>query len=430
MKNLTYKTHISLLFFSLAYNVQAAVAEESSRNTFIDVGLGTTFSNNVYKTLDNQINGTSTTADVEFDYNRQKATNTINFNYQAEYSIESEEELQDGIDWSGQAKVSQQVYSKNLIFDLEHIHQGYLLDQSQPDISTNNNDKDLLTLGMYWVIPYSQQSSFILSAAHTETWFTGSNSASDSSSNEAGLDWDYKINNKAQIEINSSATSSKFDDFDSTYYEYSLGSTYTQLYRLGSYSLAAGQTWTDGLNEVYSGWYYTLNIDAEFSRHLLSFISSRELTNSSSNFGDDESITFNQNVLYWYTYASLEHQYKMKNDKVTHSIRFYFERNDELISVEDTSDFKDVIDKYGVSGQLTWKITEQLSSSLSASYYQSDLANDSLKKFADTELSAQYNFNSSFYIQLIAAYEIQNSIDEQSGYNEQSYTARIAYRFY
>ena len=426
LKNIKY---FGIFFVSLTINANTDDTQIQTRDSFIEVGLGETFSNNPYKTYSNTVNGFSTTADIEFDYIRQDNTNTIDLNYTAEYSKESEEELQDGIEWKGQAAISQQIFTRNLIFNLQHQHLGYLIDRSLANTSTNNNDKDLLQAGLRWVIPYSLQASFILSATHTETWYEGSGGPSDESSNEAQIDWQYILNNKAQFQLNSSASGSKFDDYDTTYNEYSIGATYTQQYLLGSYSLSLGETWTDGLNESYSGYYYSLFADALYKRHLFTLNASRELTNSSSNFENEETITFNSNSLYWYSYVSLDHQYDLYKNKLFSTVRLYFERNDELTSIEDTTNFQSVIDKYGVSGQLTWKITDELSSTLTASYYESDLSDYSLKRFFDSELSAKYRFSNAFYVQLIAAFEKQGSTDQNAGYQEQSYTARLAYRY-
>ncbi|MFT6925953.1 MAG: hypothetical protein ACJAZP_001547 [Psychromonas sp.] len=419
----------SIFLFALSFQAHAAAATTDNKSSFIELGAGYTVSDNIYKSADNEKTGSSATADMELGYKNKLASTDITLNYYTEYTKENAAELEDNNYWTGNALISQQVFSKNLLFNLAHTRQRYLIDLSQADNEDNQNEKDLLDAGLKWFIPYSPRTSFVAGVNHTETWYAGDTSTSDYNTNEGQFSWQYALTEKIQVEIEYSGSKKMFDNYDDTYTEHNLGTRLTQSYRLGTYSVNLGKTWVNGLTNTYDGEYYGLTANAEIRRHLFTFNASRTLTNSSTEVGTDDSTSSNENQLFWYTTLSLEHRYIMLDDKLITNLRFYYNNNDQVATLDGTDIDTYIKDKYGAFGELTWSLTESLSSSLSVDYYKSDLSTNEINKFTETEVSAKYYLTKSLYIQLSAAFKKLDYTQSSSGYEEQYYTSRIAYRY-
>ncbi|PKH01081.1 hypothetical protein CXF72_18775 [Psychromonas sp. MB-3u-54] len=413
-----------IFFFALLFQAHAAVSATDEQSSFVEIGAGYTVSDNIYKSADSKKTGSSATADMSLGYKQTFTTTDIALNYYTEYTQENEKALQNDNYWTGNALISQQVFNKNLLFNLEHTRRRYLIDPSQAD-DNNQNENDFLKAGLQWSIPYSNRTTFMLGADHTETWFAGNSATSDSNSNQGLLSWQYALSEKAQVEVSYSGSEKKFDNFNERYRQKKLDTKLTRSYLLGTYSLNIGETWVDSRSEQNNGEHYGFTINAQIRKHLFTFNSSKTLTDSSREFETAEPIAFVENTLFWYTYLSLEHQYIMLNDNLVSNLRFDFQRSEQLTAIDEL----DVEDKYGAFGELTWSLTESLSSSLSVSYYRTNLTSSAIKKVTEAEVSAKYNLTPSLYIKLSAAFEKQDDMQNTSGYKEQYYTSRIAYRY-
>jgi hypothetical protein len=420
----------SIFFFALLFQTHAAAsathaAATDEQSSFVELGAGYTVSDNIYKSADNKKTGTSATADMALGYEQNFTSTDIALNYYTEYTKENATDLQDNNYWTGNALISQQVFSKNLLFNLAHTRRRYLIDPSQASDDNNQDENDFLKAGLQWSIPYSARTTFVLGADHTETWFASDAARSDSNSNEGLISWQYDLSEKAQVQLSYSASEKKFDDFNERYRQQKLDAKLTRSYLLGTYSLNIGQTWVESLSGKNNGEHYGFTINAQIRKHLFTFNASETLTDSSREFETDQPLAFVENTLFWYTYLSLGHQYIILDDKLVSNLRFDFERSDPLTATDELN----VEDNYGAFGELTWSLTENLSSSLSVSYQRTDLTSSAIREVTEAEVSARYNLTQSLYIQLSAAFEKQDDTFDTPGYEEQLYTSRIAYRY-
>ncbi|ABM02285.1 hypothetical protein Ping_0425 [Psychromonas ingrahamii 37] len=453
----------SIFFFALLFQTHAAASTTDKQSSFVELGAGYIVSDNIYKSTDNKQTARSATADMALGYKKKFTTTDIALTYDAEYTKENKEELQENNYWTGNALISQQVFSKNLLLNLAHKRRRYLIDPSQANDENNQNENDFLKAGLQWSLPYSDRTTFIVGADHTETWFAGDGAKSDSNSNEALISWQYALSEKSQVQVSYSGSKKKFDDLNEEYRQQKLDTKLTRSYLLGTYSLNIGKTWVDSLSAKNNGEQYGFTINAQMRKHLFTFNASKTLTDSSREFETDQPIAFVENSFFWYTSLSLEHQYIILNDKLVSNLRFDFERSDQLTAIDEI----DIKDKYGAFGgltwslteylrsdlsvsyrrtdltssaikkvteagalgKLTWSLTENLSSSLLVSYLRTDLTSSAIKKVTEAEVSAKYNVTHSLYIQLSAAFEKQENIQKTSGYEEQHYTSRIAYKY-
>lgn len=419
---------ISLFCIACGSQANAAAADNENRSKFIEVGTSYEYSDNIYKLSNNEKSGNTALIDLELGYKQQQASNNIALNYYTEYAKDIDNDQPDSSYWIGSSSISQQLFTEKLLFNLAHTRQRYLINESKPKLDENQSERDLLDLGLQWSIPYSSRTTFILGLTHTEAWFNNSNS-SDSNTNEGKISWQYTLNEKSNVQLSYFGSENRFDDFDNTYTKQKLDARFSSKYRLGNYSINTGQTWVDGSspNDTYSGMHYGLTIDTLIRRHLFVLSASREQSNSSQQIGESTELDFSENQLFWRTQISLSHQYTMLDDRLVSNIRLYFNNNDVIETINGT-DARDT-NKYGAYGQLVWSITEKLSSSLSADYYESELSTGSSKIYSQAEIYARYNIIDSLYIQCSAAFEKQRDIQGSPGYEEQHYTTRIAFRY-
>ena len=425
INNIPAQSCPSIFFFFLFFQTHAAASTADEQSSFVELGAGYTLSDNIYKSAENKKTGRSATADMALGYKQKFTTTDIALNYYTEYTKENATDLQDNNYWTGNALISQQVFSKNLLFNLAHTRRRYLIDPSQADDDDNQNENDFLKAGLQWSIPYSDRTTFIVGADHNKTWFAGGAATGNRNSNEILISWQYALSEKTQIQVSYSGSEKKFDDFNERYKQQKLQTKLTRSYLLGTYSLNIGQTWVDSLSEQNNGEHYGFTINAQIRKHLFTFNASKTLTDSSREFETDQPIAFVENKLFWYTSLSFEHQFIISEDKLVSNLRFNFERSDQLTAIDELN----IKDKYGAFCELTWSLTESLSASLSASYYRTDLTSSAIKKVTEAEISAKYNLTQSLYIKFSGTFEKQDDIQSNPGYKEQHYTSRIAYRY-
>jgi len=426
MSNNTIRIYITLSSFSILYEGSALASEAYARNRFIEVGAEYEYSDNIYKAPNRKKDGTTTTAGIELGYEQNKANNRISLNYYAEHSETSEADLQSNSYWVGHSAISQDVFSKNLLFNLEHTRQRYLIDQTKTALDSNQDERDLLTAGLQWRIPYSPRVIFILGATHTQTWFK-EEKINNNSTNEGQVSLQYAFDNISQIRLSYVRSQNKFDDFDYTYDEHSLDVRFTRQYLLGNYAFNAGGNWVNASSEKYDGYHYGFTIDAKFHRYLFVFNASQVLTNTSAQVGTDDELDFSNNQLFYRTNVALQQQYTSLDERLLSTIRLYYD-NDDAIASMNGSDIRDQ-DRYGAYGELTWSFTNKLSANLSLNYYSAELSTSDTKKFAEAKIGSRYSLNSSLYIQFTVSFEKQHSMQNSAGYEEKNYATRIAFRY-
>ncbi|QUM81051.1 hypothetical protein HWV01_12545 [Moritella sp. 5] len=426
MSNNTIRIYITLSSFSIFYGGSAIASEADARNKFIEVGAEYEHSDNIYKLPNRKKDGTTTTAGIELGYKQSKANNRITLNYYAEHSETSEAELQSNSYWVGNSAISQDVFSKNLLFNLEHTRQRYLIDQTKTGLDSNQDERDLLTAGLQWLIPYSPRVIFILGATHTQTWFK-KEKINDNSTNEGQVSLQYAFDDISQIQLSYFRSQNKFDDFDYTYDEHNLDVSLTRQYLLGNYAFNAGGNWVDTSSEKYDGYHYGFTIDARRHRHLFIFNASQVLTNTSAQVGTDDELDFSKNQLFYRTNISLQQQYTSLDERLLSTIRLYYDNDDAITSI-DGSDIGDQ-DRYGAYVKLSWSFTHKLSANLFLNYYNAELSTSDTKKFVEAKIGSRYNLNSSIYIQFTVSFEKQNSMQNSAGYEEKNYATRIAFRY-
>jgi len=425
MSNNTIRIYITLSSFTILYGGSALASEADARNKFIEVSAGYEYSDNIYKSP-NRKKDETTTAGIELGYEQSKANNRITLNYDGEYSETSKADLQSNSYWVGHSAISQDVFSKNLLFNLEHIRQRYLIDQTQTALDSNQDERDLLTAGLQWLMPYSPRATFILGATHTQTWFK-EEKINDNSTNEGQVSLQYAFDDISQIRLSYVRSQNKFDDFDYTYDEHSLDVRLTRQYLRGNYAFNAGGNWVDTSSEKYDGYHYGFTIDARLHRQLFIFNASQVLTNTSAQIGTDDELDFSNKQLFYRTNISLQQQYTSLDKRLLSTISLYYNNDDAITSINgsDTGDQ----DRYGAYAKLTWSFTNKLSANLLLNYYNAELSTSDTKKFAEAKIGSRYDLNSSIYIQFTVSFQKQNSMQNFAGYEEKNYTTRIAFRY-
>lgn len=417
---------ISLLSFSMVEAAETDLEHEDVKDRFIEIGGKFEYSDNVHKLDTKKRSGTTLIADIEAGYQQQQENSKIKLNYYAQCGDESEDTQANNCYWIGNTYVSQAIFTDNLLFNLNHNRQRYIIDQTQPNLDQNQNERDLLDVGLQWFIAYSTRHTFILGVTHNEAWFDSSGN-SDSNSNEGELNWRYSLNEKSEFQLSYIGSDNNFDDFESNYQEHQVDARITHKYRLGSYSFNYGKTWIDGNDSNDNGGHYGVEIDALIRNHQLRFNASRALTNSSQQIGESNELDFSENQLFWRTQVSLDHRYTLIDDRLLTNIRVYFSEDDNIVTIN-SSNTEDQ-SRYGTTAEIDWAVTYKTRINLSADYYQTELTSNNKKKYMQTELYGRYNIVESLYIQFSIAYEKQAEMLGSPGYSELSCATRIAYRY-
>lgn len=430
INKLFMKIYITVFTAAFLYQANVKAADTlASHSKFIAIGSEYQHSDNISKTASGEKSGASILANIELGYAQQSENNGITLNYSAEYRDQIKNEVEDSNYWAGKSKITQNLFSKNLRLSLEHNRQRYIIDQKKANLAANQSERDRLDLGLQWFIPYSRRTMFVLGGAHEEIWFQNDGSV-NSNSNSGQASWQYALNQKVQLQLGYFGSENNFDNVDNVdndYQEHNLDAKITSQYRLGTYSLNIGKNWIQGSDSDYHGLNYGLSIDALIRRHLLQLNLSREITNSSQQIGESNELDFTKNSLFRRTSVSLDHQYTVIEQRLVSNVRLYFDNDSDISSTESVTN-KDR-NRYGVYTQLSWSITEKLISSISVDYYDRDISGGEQSKYREAEIYGRYNINNSLYIQLTAAFEKQIFAQSNSGYEEQRYSTKIAFRY-
>jgi len=420
---------ISICFFIinsvLASNVFAKDDDESENRfiDFIEIGTSYEYSDNIYKASDDEITGNTKSADISVGYKKVLPTTNISLKYNAEYSDTSEDDLDDSNYWIGISALSQQVFSKNLIFNFNHVRQRYILNQNEAALESNTDEKDSLSGGLQWSIPYSAKSSFVLGLTRSQVWYDD-NDSNDYGSNIGKASWQYALDERSQLQLIYTGSQKDFNNVDYTYTEHNIDAVLVREYKLGNYSFDIGQSWIETDSSDYTSTNYGFNIDATIRQHYLAFNASYELTNTADQIGTDNDIDSTDYEIYEQTNLSVQYQYSSSNKRLTNSLRLYY-INDQNIDDSDSLDK----DQYGIYGGVNWALTNKWSWNVAFNYYELHYESSGTKKYTDTEISTRYNFTSSLYLQLSAASENLQYVDSSNDYQEQVYTTRIAYTY-
>jgi len=420
---------ISICFVIInAFFANHALAKGDDENEdrwidFIEIGTEYEYSDNMYKTSDDEITGDTKRADISIGYKKVLPTTNILLKYNAEYSDTSEDDLEDSNYWIGTSAISQQVFSKKVIFNLNHVRQRYILNQNEADLESNTDEKDSLTAGLQWSIPYSAKSSFLLGLTRAQVWYD-KNESNDYGSNIGKVSWLYALSEISQFQFIYTGSQKDFDNVDYTYTEHNLDAVLTRQYKLGSYSFDIGQSWVEADNTSYTSSNYGFNIDAQIRQHLFTFSTTYELTNTADQIGTDNDVDSTDYEIYEQTDVSLQYQFNSINKRLSNTLRLYY-INDQNIDDSDSLDK----DQYGLYGGVNWALTNKWSWNIAFNYYELHYQSGGDKKYTDTEIGTRYNFTSALYIQFSAESKNLQYVESANDYQEQVYTTRLAYTY-
>jgi hypothetical protein len=400
--------------------------EQFSRSKFIEVGAEYEYSDNIYKIANDEQSGSTVIGDIELGYEQQSDSNTIVLNYYTKYEGQSENALENSSYWIGKSALTQELFSKNILFNLAHSRQRYIIDENKTNLAGNQDERDVVDLGLKWLLPFSQRTTFVFGVAHEEIWFDNSNN-NDSNSNTGQTSWQYALSKTMQLQLSYMGSEHKFDGLDSDYRQHNLDAQITGQYRLGTYLLSMGETWIQGSDYDYNGQHYGLSINALMRAHLLQLSASRTLLNSAQQVGEPNELDFSGNSVFWRSKISLDYQYTMLDGRLVSKARLYFSNDDNILMIN--SGATEDKNRYGTYGELAWSVTKKFSSGISADYYKEELNSGDNKKYTEAKVYGRYNINDSLYIQCSATFEKQTDIQVTPGYQEQHYSTRIAFRY-
>ena len=331
--------------------------------------------------------------------------------------------MEDSNYWVGTSALSQQVFSKNVIFSLNHVRQRYILNQNEADLESNTDEKDALNAGLQWSIPYSATSSFLVGLTRAQVWYDD-NESNDYGSNIGKISWQHAFSEISQLQFIYTGSQKDFDNIDYTYTEHNLDAVFTRQYKLGSYAFNIGQSWIDNDDTSYTSTNYGFTIDAQIRQHLFTFNTTYELTNTADQIGTDNDVDSTDYEIYEQTDVSLQYQFNSINKRLSNTLRLYY-INDQNIDDSDSLDK----DQYGLNGGVNWALTNKWSWNVAFNYYELHYESGGNKKYTDTEIGTQYNFTSSLYIQFSAESKNLQYVQSSSDYQEQVYTTRIAFTY-
>jgi len=429
MKKLSVQISNCLLPLAIFYHPTLTAAEQktnqsAAQSNFIQLGAEYEYSDNIYKASINPESSKHTRADIELSYAKEHDTNNIALNYKAEYTNESNNQLDDSRFWSGKGIFSQEIFTKNLLFGLVHERERFTVDENKASVSSNETDRNILTVDQQWFIPYSDRSNFILSVEYSQAKFHEF-SSKDNTSNTGAASWQHRLNRQLQIQLSYSNSNVEFKTDSNSYRKHQLNAQLSGKYSLGNYSLTFGESRADYQNEQYNGANYMLEVDALIKRHLLTLSAARNLSDSSRRQGNSNELDFFHNQLVWTTQVNLSHQYTMLDGRLTSSSSVYFNKDQAIINISETQDS----DSQGISTQLDWPITTNWNAGLFLHYKQSDLYSGDKKKQTEAIISSRVNIADSLYLVFRIGWDQQEFNLNNSTSTEQTYATRIVFRY-
>jgi hypothetical protein len=427
MLNNIKKGFFLLLFCYQTVTIAYEVEQENPLNQLVNsirIGTEYKYTDNIYKSVDNQEINQRLKADIELSYKRQRKTNSVFLNYHAEYQDESKNPLKNSSFWTGKALVSQQVFSKNFIFGAQHERQRFIIDQSKASLSSNQTERDLLAVEQYWHAPYSERARFSLHIEHARAKFNDYESK-NSTNNSGDISWQHKFSKKLQLDISYTYSENNFKEDYNTHNKQKVEASLIISHQFGLYLIAVGNNSIQYQNNESDGINYRLKVDVLIKQHFFVFQTSRVLTDSSFRDGYENELDFFKNQLLWSAQTSLTHQYTMIDERLLSESRLYF-NFDESISIINTPQSTQ---NRGFNSQLNWKIDEQWNLLFFAHYRHEKLYAGTQKRLIETSLSGRFNITQSLYLQMSVNWEDEELTDTGIGYDETSYITRITYTF-
>lgn len=405
----------------------AAIANDlpgSVSESYISLGLEHTQSNNISQSSDNAQSGFEQRADVGVGYFNQTATNFTALDYSVYYATYSDE-LDDDSDISGNLSITQEIFTPNVLLNLNHFRRQYLLDQSGVDDADNSGSRDVFTINPVWNIPYSRRAGFELSYDYTLTRYSD-DTDEDTDRNGVGVTWYNKLTPKARFELSTDVSQVEYRNTGFDYEEVTVDASVNGELLAGTYLVQLGysRVMLDSGDE--QGGVFKLSYAYQFDRHYLSMSAQRELSDSSLGLGtdslDNEDESYDDNEILWIDRVELQHRFTITN-RLSNSNTLYYQQETSV-----TTDETDP--RWGASASLDFQNTKKISSFISLDYSESTISTDFDKQVTNATIGGRYLIRPQLSLSLQANYEDQSiNDDEDSSYDELSYTARIEFKY-
>ncbi|WP_160060370.1 hypothetical protein [Psychromonas sp. L1A2] len=397
----------------------------SISESYISFGLEHIQSNNINQSSDNEQSGFEQRADIGIGYFNQTATNFTALDYSVYYSTSNGDELDDDSDVSGSLSITQEIFSPNLLLNLNHFRRQYLLDQSGVDNPANSGSRDVFTINPVWNIPYSRRAGFELSYDYTATRYSDDEDE-ETDRNGVGVTWYNKLTPKARFELSTNLSQVNFRNTGFDYKEVTVDASIDGELLAGTYLVLLGYSRVilDAGDE--EGGIFKLSYGYQFDRHNLSVNLQRELSDSSLGLGtdnlDNEDDSFDDNEVLWIDRVDLQHRFIITN-RLSNSNTLYYQQETSV-----TTDETDP--RWGASVSLDFQNTKKISSFISLDYSESTISTDFDKQVINATIGGRYLIRPQLSLSLQANYEDQSiDDDEDSSYDELSYTARIEFKY-
>jgi len=396
----------------------------SISESYISLGLEHTQSNNINQSSDNVQSGYEQRADIGVGYFNQTATNFTALDYSVYYATYSDE-LDDDSDISGSLSLTQEVFSPNVLLNLTHFRRQYLLDQSGVDDADNSGSRDVFTINPVWNISYSRRAGFELSYDYTLTRYSD-DTDEDTDRNGVGVTWYNKLTPKARFELSTDVSQVEYRNTGFDYKEVTIDASIDGELLAGTYLVQLGYSRVMLNSGDEEGGIFKLSYAYQFDRHYLSMSAQRELSDSSLGLGidsiDNEDESYDGNQIQWIDRVELQHRFTITNRLSNANVLYY--QQETSVSTDETDP------RWGASASLDFQNTKKISSFISLDYSESTITSDFDKQVINATIGGRYLIRPQLSLSLQADYEDQSiDDDEDSSYDELSYTARIEFKY-
>lgn len=431
MKNVTISTPYLLLLLcyqciAVAYEIGKQSPLIKTKNSF-RLATEYEYSSNIYKSTNNPRANHRLKADLELAYKRLRKHNSVSLQYNAEYQKDNISSDENSNFWTGKGVLSQQLFSKNFIFGAQHERRRFIIDERKSDLADNQTERDLFAVEQYWHIPLSSRARLSLHAEHSRADFDDypDKNAHD---NNGDISLSHQFSKKVALTLSYSYSDEHFTVAGGTYTNQQFKTQLSGQHRLGVYRLSAGRSLLKYQDVEYKGINYALLFDALIKQHFIILEGNRTLTDSSFRQGYENELDFFQNQLLWSTQVSLTHHYAMMGERLITKSRLYY-HIDESINKVNSFQSEQSTESVGISSQLNWKIDERWTSLLDTGYRYSNLYTGQRKQFFNTTFSGRFNITPPLYVQMSISLENQTLTGDNNGYDEVTYSTRMAYTF-
>ena len=240
------------------------------------------------------------------------------------------------------------------------------------------------------------------------------------------MTWYNKLTPKARFELSTNLSQVNFRNTGFDYKEVTVDASIDGELLAGTYLVLLGYSRVilDAGNE--EGGIFKLSYGYQFDRHNLSVNLQRELSDSSLGLGtdtlDNEDDSFDDNEVLWIDRVDLQHRFIITN-RLSNNNTLYYQQETSV-----TTDERDP--RWGASASLDFQNTKKISSFISLDYSESTISTDFDKQVINATIGGRYLIRPQLSLSLQANYEDQSiDDDEDSSYDELSYTARIEFKY-